>query len=286
MPDSNAPFVLEKIKDSFGAECRGLDLSRPIDGAGFGAIQAAFSAHPVLVFPGQSLTAHALADFARRFGHIASGVNPKYRHPDAPEISFLTNVEADGGVDQFGVTRASAWHYDGSFAETPPACAMLYGIEIPADGGGTMFADMYRAYETLPPKLQARAATLTTVNHFGLGPEGADYYASLTPEQWGRYSPVRRPLVMRHPATGRPYLEFCMIHTAGFDGMSHGDSFDLLHELLAHATMPDLVYYHPWQSGDVVLWDEHATMHRNASDFPPEQRRIMLRAMVAPAAQA
>lgn len=286
MPDSSTPFVLGPISDSFGAECRGLDLSRPINGDGFEAIQAAFKAHPVLVFPGQSLTAPALAEFARRFGHIMPGVNPKYRHPDTPEISFLTNVEADGSIDQFGVTRAAAWHYDGSFSETPPHCAMLYGIEIPAAGGGTLFADMYRAYETLPPKLQAQADALTTVNHYSLGPEGGDYFASLTPEQWGRYSPVRRPLVMRHPTTGRPYLEFCMIHTAGFDGMTHSDGADLLQVLLAHATAPDLVYYHPWRSGDVVLWDEHATMHRNASDFPPEQRRIMLRAMVEPTASA
>jgi alpha-ketoglutarate-dependent 2,4-dichlorophenoxyacetate dioxygenase len=55
---------------------------------------------------------------------------------------------------------------------------------------------------------------------------------------------------------------------------------DLMHELERHATQDDNVYYHQWRPGDVVIWDEHATMHRNAGDFPPEQRRIMLRAMV------
>lgn len=268
---------------TLGLEIWGLDLGGALDDAGFGAVERAFAQNPVLVFHDQSLSAPDLARFARRFGSIVPGVIEKYRHPDAPEISFLTNVEADGGVDRFGVERASAWHYDGSFAEAPPICAMLHGVEIPAVGGGTLFADMYRAYETLPSALKARAETLTTVNHFGLGPEGRDYFDGMTPERWAQYRPVHKPLVMPHRLTGRPYLEFCMIHTAGFVGMTHRDGHELLGELLGHATEPANVYYHQWRPGDVVIWDEHATMHRNAGDFPPEQRRIMLRAMVAAA---
>lgn len=269
---------------ALGLELSRFDLAAPQGDAATRDILAAFRDHPVLVFPGQTLTAPALAGFARRFGRIVPGVNEKYRHPDAPEISFLTNVEPDGTVDAFGVRRASAWHYDGSFADPSPHCAMLYALETPAEGGGTLFADMYRAYERLPAALKQRADDLETVNHFGLGPEGGDYYDGLTPERWAAYRPVRKPLVRRHPASGRPYLEFCMIHTAGFVGVSHAAGRALLAELLEHATAPDNLYYHRWRPGDVVLWDEHATMHRNAGDYPPNQPRIMLRAMVEPAA--
>lgn len=264
-----------------GLEVEGIDLSAALSSKDLGRIEQSFRSNPVLVFHDQNLSAANLARFARSFGRIVPGVNEKYRHPDAPEISFLTNVEADGSIDRFGVERASAWHYDGSFADTPPICAMLYGIEIPSSGGGTLFADMYRAYETLPAGLKGRVEHLTTVNHFGLGPDGRDYFDGMTPERWGAYKPVQRPLVMRHRLTGLPYLEFCMIHTAGFVGMSHAEGQDLLRELLAHAAAAENTYYHRWRPGDVVLWDEHATMHRNASDYPPEQRRIMLRAMVA-----
>lgn len=268
-----------------GLEVEGFDLSTALSAGQLGAIEKAFRSNPVLVFHDQFLTAPDLARFAGRFGRIVPGVLEKYRHPDAPEISFLTNVEADGSIDRFGVERASAWHYDGSFADAPPICAMLYGIEIPAVGGGTLFADMYRAYETLPAALKARVEHLTTVNHFGLGPEGRDYFDGMTPERWAACKPVHKPLVMRHRLTGRLYLEFCMIHTAGFLGMSHAEGQELLRELLAHATAAENTYYHRWQPGDVVLWDEHATMHRNAGDFPPDQRRIMLRAMVAAEAE-
>lgn len=274
----------ERANGSLGFEIEGADLSAGLDAAGFARIQQAFARHPVLVFPGQSLTAPAVAGFARRFGRIVPGVLEKYRHPEAPEISYLTNVEADGSVDRFGVERASAWHYDGSFAEAPPICAMLHALQIPSSGGGTLFADMYRAYETLPAKLKAEAERLVTVNHYGLGPEGGDYYDRIAPDRWSElYAPVQRPLVMRHRLTGRPYLAFCMIHTAGFVGAPHADGRQRLQDLLAHATDPANVYYHRWRAGDLVLWDEHATMHRNAGDFPPEQPRVMLRAMVAAA---
>jgi taurine dioxygenase len=268
------------LGDSLGREIVGVDLAKPLAAGIFSAIESTFCRNPVLVFRNQSLDAADYARFANRFGHIRPGVIEKYRHPEAPEISFLTNVGEDGTVDGFGVKRASAWHYDGSFAERPPILAMLYGVEIPDVGGGTMFADMYRAYETLPPNLKRRVEGLITVNHFGLGPSGGDYFASIAPERWAEYAPVRRPLIMRHRLSGRPYLEFCLIHTAGFVGMTHGQGVDLMHELERHATQDDNVYYHQWRPGDVVIWDEHATMHRNAGDFPPEQRRIMLRAMV------
>ena len=264
-------------------EIRGIDLGSALAPECFEAIEAAFARHPVLVFREQGLDAASLAHFARRFGDIVPGVIEKYRHPDTPEISYLTNVEADGGVDRFGVRRASAWHYDGSFAASPPICAMLHALEVPATGGGTMFADMYRAADTLPPDVRGRIEGLETVNHFGLGPEGRDYFDAMTPEHWAVYRPERKPLLMRHPKTGRMLLEFCMIHTAGFVGLRHDEGRTLLTELLGHATEDANVYYHRWRPGDLVLWDEHATMHRNAGDFVADERRVMLRAMVAPA---
>ena len=265
---------------TLGREIVGIDLAQSLDEDVFAAVQSAFGRNPVLVFRDQSLPVERYAAFARRFGEIRPGVIAKYRHPDAPEISYLTNVDEDGSIDAFGVRRASAWHYDGSFAERPPILAMLYGLEIPDVGGGTLFADMYAAYETLPPDLKRRVEGLVTVNHFGMGPLGGDYLAGMTPERWAEYAPVRRPLVMRHRLSGQPYLEFCMIHTAGFVGLTHAEGAALLRELEAHATRDATVYYHRWRPGDVVIWDEHATLHRNAGDFPPDQRRIMLRAMV------
>jgi alpha-ketoglutarate-dependent taurine dioxygenase len=66
-------------------------------------------------------------------------------------------------------------------------------------------------------------------------------------------------------------------HTHGFEGMTTDDAVRLIEELRDHATQERFVYYHAWRVGDVVMWDEIATMHRGAADARPEERRIMLR---------
>ena len=268
------------LGNTLGREIVNLDLAIDISDEIFTHIKLIFRKNPVLIFRKQSLTPREYADFASRFGKIRPGVIEKYKHPVIRDISFLTNVNADGTVDEFGITRAAAWHYDGSFDEDPPFLAMLYGIEVPSHGGGTLFSDMYRAYETLPLDLKKNVNNLTTVNQFGLGPSGRDYFLGLKPDRWEKYGPIKRPLVMRHPWSGQPYLEFCMIHTAGFAEMTFGESEKLLRELEAHVSKEENIYYHKWQPGDIVIWDEHATMHKNAGDFSASERRIMLRAMI------
>jgi len=92
----------------------------------------------------------------------------------------------------------------------------------------------------------------------------------------------RHPAVKKHPVTGRPVLFVNPTHTHGFEGIAADEAGRLIEELRDHATHERLVYYHAWRVGDVVMWDEIATMHRGAGDARPEERRIMLRTIVHP----
>ena len=85
-----------------------------------------------------------------------------------------------------------------------------------------------------------------------------------------------------HPVTGRPILFVNPMHTHGFEGMERAEAWQLIEELAAHATQERFTYYHSWQVGDLLIWDERATMHRGAGDYHPEERRIMLRTIVYP----
>jgi alpha-ketoglutarate-dependent taurine dioxygenase len=64
--------------------------------------------------------------------------------------------------------------------------------------------------------------------------------------------------------------------------MKRDEAWPLIEELAAHSTQERFVYYHAWQVGDVLMWDEAATMHRGAGDYEPRERRIMLRTIVYP----
>jgi len=85
-----------------------------------------------------------------------------------------------------------------------------------------------------------------------------------------------------HPVTGRPILFVNPMHVHGFVGMKREAAWELIEELAAHATQERFVYYHSWQVGDLLIWDERATMHRGAGDYHPEERRVMLRTIVYP----
>jgi taurine dioxygenase len=277
-----ATLQLRPLGETLGTEVLGLDLSRPLDQAEFSAITRAFADHPVLVFRGQNLDAGALAAFGRRFGTPRQHALIKYRHADHPDVSWLTNVDSAGKVDWYGVKRATDWHSDSTFEAELPLLAILHAKEVPSERGGTMFADMALAYDTLPADRKQQLANLIGLHRRGTGPAGEKLYGSDKGVTDQRYlvQDAQWPAVVRHPANGRPILFVNPMHTNGFVGMEREQAWALIEELTEHATRNDRVYYHNWRVGDVLMWDERATMHRGAGDYRPEERRVMLRTIV------
>jgi taurine dioxygenase len=279
-----AQLSLRPLGKKIGTQIEGVDLAE-LDDETFAAIEEAFRDHPVLVFRNQRLDAHQLAAFGARFGRLRPHILENYRHPDHPNVSFITNVAKDGSVDRFGVTRASSWHADETYdpPEKLPRLAILHAVEVPQEKGGTLFADMYSAYEMLLPAMKEKLAGMTGRHGYTDGPDARKIY---TPEHIRQRNEGRpeclHPAVKEHPVTGRKVLFVNPTHCHGFVGMTDEESEPLILELRDHATREDLVYYHSWQVGDVVIWDEIATMHRGAADARPEERRIMLRTIVHP----
>lgn len=263
-----------------GATVTGIDLSRPCDATLRAWIYHTVLTHGVLVFRGQDLDAPAFHDFARAFGPLQQHVLRKYRHDDYPGLSWLTNVEKDGSVDRFGVTRATEWHTDGSYTDNPPALGMLHALEVPNKGAGTLFVSMRTAYDSLPEPRKDEIGPLVGLHRHGAGPGGGMYDNSLDDDQDENHNDIRHPVVRPHPATGAPVLYVSTTHTRCFDGMSPADSATLVNDLVDDATAPGAIYHHRWQPGDLLIWDEHGTMHRGEGAYEPTERRVMMRAIV------
>ncbi|HEX3953543.1 MAG TPA: TauD/TfdA family dioxygenase [Stellaceae bacterium] len=274
---------LRPLGETLGTEALGIDLSQLDDGT-FAWIEKAFAENPVLVFRDQKLGAHDIAAFGRRFGkpRLHSLVN--YRHAEYPEVSWLTNVDKDGNVDWYGVKRATDWHTDSTYEEHLPLLAMLHALEVPSSKGGTMFANMCGAYDALSSEMKERLAGLTGLHGRTDGPAGHKLYTLEENERMTdkNYVEQSRPAVVNHPVTGRPILFVNPMHTHGFVGMEREAAWELIEQLAAHATQDRFVYYHSWRVGDLLIWDERATMHRGAGDYRPDERRIMLRTIVYP----
>jgi len=275
----NSP-QLRPLGESIGTEALGIDLSRPLDDATFAWIKRTFAEHPVLVFRDQNLGAGELAAFGRRFGAPRMHALVKYRHAEHPEVSWLTNVEGDGKVDWYGVKRATDWHTDSTYEPALPILAILHAKEIPSAKGGTVFADMRAAFDALSKATQDRLSVLVGLHGRSIGPAGEKLYGDDKGVTEKVYHEARWPAVIQHPVSGRRILFVNPMHTYGFVGMSREEAWPLIEELADHATQDRFVYYHHWHVGDVLMWDERATMHRGAGDYRPDERRVMLRTIV------
>ena len=147
---------LRPLGKALGTEVVGVDVSRKLEGDTLAWIERAFAEHPVLVFRNQRLGADELAAFGAQFGRPQPHILEQYRHEDRLDVSYITNVDKNGGIDRFGVIRASTWHTDETYEDALPRLAILHAIEVPSAGGGTMFADMRASYDGLPETTRRR----------------------------------------------------------------------------------------------------------------------------------
>lgn len=274
--------TLRPLGETLGIEVCGINLATALDAPTIAWIHQTFAEHPVLVFRDQDLGANELAAFGRIFGVPRKHSLVKYRHADNEDVSWITNVDADGKVDWFGVKRATDWHTDSTFEDELPLLAILHAKEVPSEKGGTLFADMRAAYARLPEPRQRQLAAMTAMHGRQSGPVGDRLYGGDKGSTDKQYEEKRWPAITRHPVTGVPILFVNPMHTHGFEGMTQEEAWPLIDELTAIATDDRFVYYHHWRVGDVLMWDERATMHRGAGDSKPEERRVMLRTIVYP----
>jgi alpha-ketoglutarate-dependent 2,4-dichlorophenoxyacetate dioxygenase len=54
----------------------------------------------------------------------------------------------------------------------------------------------------------------------------------------------------------------------------------LIDKLMEAATAPGTSYLHQWRGGDVVMWDNRATMHRGRP-WPAHEARLMVRTTIS-----
>jgi alpha-ketoglutarate-dependent 2,4-dichlorophenoxyacetate dioxygenase len=69
-------------------------------------------------------------------------------------------------------------------------------------------------------------------------------------------------------------------HAYAVEGMEAAAGKQLIDELMAAATAPGTSYLHQWRAGDVVMWDNRATMHRGRP-WPAREARLMVRTTIS-----
>jgi alpha-ketoglutarate-dependent 2,4-dichlorophenoxyacetate dioxygenase len=279
-------LMLKALHPVFVAEASGIDLSGPISRADACTINAAMNRYAVLVWRDQPLTAQQQIEFATAFGPLDIGLKRVFKRPERLEderLIDISNVGMDGKVQRQDAPKNLSnfanqlWHSDSSFMRPRAAYSMLHALVIPSWGGDTEFADLRAGYDTLDGRTRTMIADLRA-EHYALHTRtllGDDTY---TDEQRNLMPPAVWPIVDTHPGSGRKVL-FVGVHARQVIGLSTPESRLLLSDLLEHATQRERVYVHKWQVGDLVMWDNRATIHRGRR-FDLSERRELRRTTV------
>jgi alpha-ketoglutarate-dependent 2,4-dichlorophenoxyacetate dioxygenase len=187
-----------------------------------------------------------------------------------PEIADISNLDAENKLRErddprrFDQLGNRLWHTDGSFRRIPAALSMLYAHQVPGPSpkgnGETEFADMRAAYDALPPQTKQDIGDLVALHDISWS-RGQLGFSELLFGEKQVLPPVPQRLVRTHPGSKRKVL-YVAAHASEIVGMPVPEGRLLLRELIEHATQREFVYRHEWRVGDLVVWDNRATMHR------------------------
>ncbi len=254
----------------------------PSDDAAYAAVRAAFEEHSVLVFRGQEVTDEVQLAFSRRFG--PPEVTKVGSQGTGSHFVILSTIGPDGKVvppDHRLSLRNKAnqlWHTDLSFKRVPALTSILSARIIPANGGETEYVSTRLAFERLGPDLRDRLQNSFAWHDYAhsrgqIAPDLAspEERAALPPQCWR--------MVWKNPVNGRGAI-YLASHAYGVEGMEKAAGEKLIDELMAFATAPGTSYLHQWRKGDVVMWDNRATMHRGRP-WPAHDARLMVRTTIS-----
>ena len=267
----------------FAAELRGVTLADVAgDAAVYAAVRAAFEQHSVIVLRDQVVTDEAQIAFSRRFGPLE--VTPAATQGAGSNLVILTTIGKDGNVvpadDRLALrNRANQlWHADSTFKATPALASVLSGRVMPAQGGETEYVSTRLAWERLPPARQKQIENLFAWHDYAhsrgkiaANIVGASERAALPPQCWR--------MMWKNPVNGRSAL-YIASHAYAIEGMEQSEAQKLIAELTEAATAPGWRYQHIWRNGDVVMWDNRATLHRGRP-WPAHEARTMVRTTIS-----
>jgi alpha-ketoglutarate-dependent 2,4-dichlorophenoxyacetate dioxygenase len=261
----------------FAGEVSGVDLRQPLAPATIAAIHAGMDQYGILIFHNQQMTPEQQRTMTAQLGTLELGFARVVRNqgrepPSAPprtgyaEVADMSNLGEDGmPVERsdrkiVGNMANQLWHSDSSFQKPAAKYSLLLAVRLPSWGGETEYCDLRAAYDALDARMKAELAGLEA-EHYALHSRimlGDDEYSEGAKSV---FPPVLWPIVRTHPGSGRKLL-FIGAHTRRVVGMTVAEGRVLLMDLLEHATQPRFVYRHTWKPGDLVIWDNRATLHR------------------------
>ena len=276
-------LTFRKLHPHFAAEVSPVDLRRVHDPETLAAIRGGMDEYAVLVFRDQPFTDAEQLDFAQRLDgvlHTKLGISALQKNRLGNEaLGDISNLDENGEIMRSDNRRRMyglgnrLWHTDASFQDPPGRYSMLSAKVVPPVDADTEYADMRAAYDALPEGEKARLEGLRV--HHSIAYSRQTLGFEFSESEQDALKGAIHPLVRTIPRSKRRSL-YVASHASRIIDWPVPEGRLLLRELIEHATRPEFVYRHQWRVGDLVIWDNRATMHR-ARPFDDARYRRELR---------
>lgn len=266
-------ITVAPLAPALGAEVSRVDLSQPINDTTADEIRRAFADYLVLFFRDQELTPEGQVAFAGLFGPV--GAYP-FAEPIAEHPQVIPIIKEAHQTTNFG----GIWHTDTPYLEQPSLGSVLHAREVPPFGGDTMWANGYRAWETLSEGLRATLEPLRAVQSAAKNKaelradhlkDGAMRGHNIEEMDLRR---AEHPVARIHPVTGRKALYVSPAHTTNFVGWTEAESAPLLNYLFSHITAEENTCRFRWSRDTVAVWDNRCSLHCPLNDYHGHRREM------------
>ena len=262
---------IRPVSGGVGVELAGLNLAEGLSDGDFATVKQAFVDNGLVFMHGQNITPEQHIAFAERWGEI--NINRFFAKVDGYEKIAAVVKEKD----QIG-NIGGGWHTDHSYDQVPAMGSILLARETPPVGGDTLFACMYKAYDSLSDGLKKTLEGLNAVHSsrhiFG---EQSDYQKSMN-DRLGNAEKATQdavhPVVITHPESGRKALYVNPAFTLHIEGWTPAESKPLLDYLYQHATLMEHTTRFKWAEGSIAIWDNRCTWHYALNDYHGERREM------------
>ena len=273
---------MEKISNHFGAIIK-VNKTELQEKLFYNKIIEYIGEYHLLLIKDLVLSVKEFLKFSENLGEVIPHDILKYRHPKYEMLSYVTNVDENGNLDEFGSKiRASDWHTDGSFRKIPYSYTILYSLNAPSKGGNTEFNNMVQSYKELNDKIRSKISTLTGFHKRGEGWKSINPPPPLSQSQKssGLFEGNSHPLVIKNPISRKDSLYINPSHLNIINNLSKEDSNNLLDDLSNNTIKEKFQYSHKWSEKDLIIWDQRDLLHRASPIKVIKEKRTMIRSMI------
>jgi taurine dioxygenase len=275
---------------SFGARLTGV-TSKALDDAGVRAqLKSLLDERGVIACKNVEQTSAMQVKLSEVFGPLKEHPVYSVARADRDALPGVIVIAAGPGsciveINGKQLVTWQPWHFDHAYNDEMMYAAVLRSLKTPRDGGRTAFADGIQIYRDMDPAIRAKADKLNVLynldlrydrQRFGLPKTfrlvrpHADSSLSEQNEN-GRCSV--HPAVWTRPS-GETIFHMCPYGCRGLEGDRSDAAFATLAEVWGEAERVMKPYFHEWEEGDMVIWDNLRMLHEATGSNPAEERMI------------